>query len=281
MRITRRKFLATFLFGGTACGADMALIEPHALGIGRHTVPLGGGANQRPLKLLHISDLHASNCVSLDFIERGIDLGLSLEPDFICVTGDFITRLYEDWDRYAQILAKLSRTAPTFACLGNHDGGPWISRQRRKGYEDASHVRGMIARAGIELLYNTSRRFEIGGRALTLAGVGDLWNRELFADQAFAKVGAERTPTILLCHNPDAKTKVLEYPWDLMLSGHTHGGQLRLPFLGTPFAPVRDHRFVEGLHHWEGRWLHITKGIGNLHGLRFNCRPEVSLLTLT
>ena len=65
-----------------------------------------------------------------------------------------------------------------------------------------------------------------------------------------------------------------------MLCGHTHGGQCDLMFLGTPFAPVRDKRFVQGLHRWEDRWIHITRGVGNLHGMRFNCRPEVSLLTL-
>ena len=59
-----------------------------------------------------------------------------------------------------------------------------------------------------------------------------------------------------------------------------HGGQLRLPIIGTPFAPVRDKRFVEGLHRWEERWIHITRGVGNLHGVRINCPPEVSLLTL-
>jgi predicted MPP superfamily phosphohydrolase len=66
----------------------------------------------------------------------------------------------------------------------------------------------------------------------------------------------------------------------LLLCGHTHGGQIRLPFVGTPFAPVRDKRFVEGLHQWDGRWMYITRGVGNLHGVRFNCPPEVSLLTL-
>ena len=65
-----------------------------------------------------------------------------------------------------------------------------------------------------------------------------------------------------------------------MLSGHTHGGQLSLPVIGTPFAPVRDKRFVHGLHSWNNRRLHITSGVGALHHMRFNCRPEVSLLEL-
>ena len=79
---------------------------------------------------------------------------------------------------------------------------------------------------------------------------------------------------------PDSKEHLRKYPWDLMLCGHTHGGQCDLVF-GTPFAPVRNKRYVRGLHPWNDRWIHTTKGVGNLHGLRFNCRPEVSLLTFT
>ena len=88
-------------------------------------------------------------------------------------------------------------------------------------------------------------------------------------------------PTILLSHNPDSKDRLTSYPWHLMLSGHTHGGQLRVPFLGTPFAPVRDQRYVAGLGRWDDRWIHVTKGIGTVYGLRINCPPEVSFLTLT
>jgi uncharacterized protein len=100
-------------------------------------------------------------------------------------------------------------------------------------------------------------------------------------EPAVAYRAIDRTqPTILLSHNPDTKSQLMKWPWDLMLSGHTHGGQLSLPGIGTPFAPIRDKRYVRGLHRWNDRWLHITKGVGNLHGMRFNCRPEVSILTL-
>jgi hypothetical protein len=64
------------------------------------------------------------------------------------------------------------------------------------------------------------------------------------------------------------------------LCGHTHGGQIVLPLIGAPWAPVRDKRFIAGLYSWENRWIHITRGVGNVHGGRFNCPPEVSLLTL-
>ncbi len=83
-----------------------------------------------------------------------------------------------------------------------------------------------------------------------------------------------------MSHNPDTKVMLQNYSWDVMLSGHTHGGQIWLPIIGAPFAPVEDKRFIAGLYRWDNRWIHITKGIGNVHGLRFNCRPEVSLLTI-
>ncbi|MDR1191385.1 MAG: hypothetical protein LBK60_06960 [Verrucomicrobiales bacterium] len=65
-----------------------------------------------------------------------------------------------------------------------------------------------------------------------------------------------------------------------MVCGHTHGGQTRLPFIGTPFAPVKDQRYVAGLNEWHGRRIYTSRGVGNLHGVRFNCRPEVTLLEL-
>ena len=100
-------------------------------------------------------------------------------------------------------------------------------------------------------------------------------------DAAF-RAADSKVPAVLLSHNPDTKEGVASRHWELMLSGHTHGGQLRVPWLGaTPFAPVRDKRFVAGLHRWNDRWIHITKGIGNVYGMRINCPPEISFLTLT
>ena len=122
---------------------------------------------------------------------------------------------------------------------------------------------------------------QIRGQPVYVAGVGDLWAGELNAEKAFESrpsVGATR---VLLAHNPDSKDTLRHQPWDLMLSGHTHGGQCDLVFFGTPFAPVRDRRYVRGLGKWNDRWIHVTAGVGNLHGLRLNCRPDVSLLTLT
>jgi predicted MPP superfamily phosphohydrolase len=102
-------------------------------------------------------------------------------------------------------------------------------------------------------------------------------------DPAAALGGRKRdrnNPLVLMSHNPDTKDALRSLPWDMMLSGHTHGGQLSLPLLGEPFAPIVDKRYVRDLHRIEDRWLYITAGVGSLHTARFNCRPEISLLTL-
>lgn len=232
-----------------------------------------------PLTLLQLSDFHASDVVSLDFIERSVRLALdSCQPDLICLTGDYITWKWEQWDEYSAILSQLTGRAPTFACIGNHDGGAWAGLSR--GYDNHELVDKMLANAGVMVLHNASTKFERDGWNLNIVGAGDWWADEMYAEIAYRSV--ERSlPTILLSHNPDTKSLLEAWPWDLMLSGHTHGGQLSLPVIGTPFAPIRDKRYVRGLHRWNNRWLHITKGVGNLHGMRFNCRPEVSVLTLT
>ena len=262
---------------GVATAGYMRFWEPGWLEINRHEVPLGD--NGEPVRLLHLSDLHASRVVSLEYLRHAIDVGLEQQPDLICLTGDYITWKYERYDEYSRVLAILSDAAPTFACLGNHDGGKWAGKSR--GYPDSNHVRGVLSNADITLLHNETHTLEVNMRELNLVGLGDVWNGEFDAAKAFAAKTKPEVPTIVLSHNPNTKKQLTPYEWQLMLSGHTHGGQVWVPGIGAPFAPVRDKRYVKGLHEWEGRWLHITKGVGNLHGVRLNCRPEVSLLTLT
>lgn len=280
---SRRLFLASLgLSGASAASAAtyMRFIEPGWFEVARPQVATGKANGRPPLNVLHLSDLHASPVVSLPFIAEAVELGLNLQPDLICLTGDYITHTWDDWTGYARVLGRLSAAAPTFACLGNHDGGRWALRHR--GYPTSIEVRDLLARSRIELLHNAAAGLRVGAWRVNLVGVGDVYAHELSPGPAFRGWRPEPDQlTLLLAHNPDVKPLLRGYPWDLMLCGHTHGGQLSLPLLGTPFAPVRDRRFVKGLHRWDDRWIHVTKGVGNLYGLRFNCRPEVSLLTLT
>jgi predicted MPP superfamily phosphohydrolase len=200
------------LLGGGGVAADMALIEPHALRKIEVDVPLAGGAGREPLRLLHMSDFHASDCVSLEFIDRAVRLGLETAPDLICLTGDFISWRWSEWQAYADILKQLSAAAPTFAVLGNHDGGPWAASSRHRGYKTAGEVRELLSAAGIQLLHNASRRVEIRDWRLQMVGLGDLYNREVDAEQAFALATEPEATTIVLNHNPDAKALVADRP---------------------------------------------------------------------
>lgn len=275
-KFSRRKFLGLLGCAGAAGVGYTRFLEPSWLKVGRHSVRLQ--ENQSPIKVLHLSDFHASAVVSLEQIADAVKLGLSLNPDLVCLTGDFITRKYDHFPEYSRVLKPLADAIPTFACLGNHDGGRWAARH---GYADVSLVSGMLKDAGVGLLRNGSTEIQVKGRDFCIVGVGDLWAHDIQPEWAFSKVRKTESNTIvLLSHNPDTKSDVSRYPWDLMLCGHTHGGQLVLPLLGRPFLPIRDRRFAEGLHPWENRWIHVTRGVGNLHGVRFNCPPEVSLVTV-
>ena len=170
--------------------------------------------------------------------------------------------------------------APAYACVGNHDGGRWAV-SHAGGYKDHTTVEKMLAASGIRVLFNQNELVTLKKQEIEIVGLGDLWAGNLAPEKVLMTTRKVQRPIIVLSHNPDSKEALAQYDWDLMLCGHTHGGQLKVPFTGsTPFAPVRDHHFVEGLHIWNNRHIHITRGVGNLHGLRFNCRPQVSLLII-
>ncbi len=278
-KITRRKFLHSLcgaLASAAVGAAYMRWAEPPWFDVTSTAVALarpGFDPGEAPLRVLHLSDLHAYRpWVSLAHIARAVALGVAQKPDLICLTGDFITAEYDDFAAYAEVLRPLTTAAPTFACLGNHDCG----RGRAVG------VRALLAAAGIELLHNRSCEIAVRGRRVQLIGVGDWWTGECRPAVAFASAPPrQRAVRLVLNHNPDAKIAFAPHDWDLMLCGHTHGGQIGIPPLARLFAPVQDKRFIAGLYSWEGRQLFITRGVGNLHHARLFCRPEVSLLNIT
>lgn len=285
--LTRRNFFRGLIGSATATacgGAYMRWAEPDWFEV-THT-PISPPLRERPevavpLRVLHLSDLHAYKpWVSLSHIARAVALGLAQNPDVICLTGDFITARYDAFADYARVLRPLAAAAPTFACLGNHDGGAWARGDG--GYGRAENVRALLAASGVALLHNTAREITVRRRRVQLIGVGDWWAGECRPAGAFAaappRAGALR---LVLNHNPDAKLAFATHDWDLMLCGHTHGGQIGIPLLARLFAPVHDKRFIAGLYPWEGRQLFITRGVGNLHHARLFCRPEISLLNIT
>jgi uncharacterized protein len=275
---TRRRMLTGMAACAVAVYTDMRFIEPNWLGVGKHQVPiLPRGA--APIRILQLSDLHVSHEVPLDFIDAAVDLGLKQNPDIVCLTGDFITKQWNEWNAYSRILARLSKSIPTYASTGNHDGGPMMGS--RGGLRTPNYVIGMLEKADIPVLMNQRQEIALPGKVpFELLGFGDLWEDDFQPRGLFEKNHA-RPVRVLMSHNPDTKDLIADSEWELMLSGHTHGGQLILPWGSSPMAPVVDKRFVRGLHHWNNHWLHITKGVGSIWNLRLNCHPEISLIELT
>ena len=274
--MTRRKLLSYLPIAG--CAPLYAFgVEPNWLDRTFHRIPLAPH-KRAAARILHLSDFHASPVVPFSLIENAIQMGLDAKPDIICLTGDFVTDATPvDQTAYARVLRRLSGAAPTFATLGNHDGGSWGASVG--GLKDSSMVCGILSDAAIPVLHNRSELVRVRDGAVRVAGVGDLWSNEVDAASAFADVQAHE-PVVLLAHNPDTKDAVADQPWDLILSGHTHGGQVALPFLGNNFIPVRDKRFIAGLIPWNNRHVYVTRGVGSIASVRVNCRPEVTILDL-
>lgn len=278
--MTRRRFLISVPLAGALPSYAFG-VEPHWLERTFHTIRVSRGGPVRPVRILQLSDLHISPFVPWSLIEKAVDMGLLTKPDLVCLTGDFVTRADAfDQHRYIRILRRLSSAAPTYACLGNHDGGSWAVRIG--GFSDASVVSKLLADSQVSLLHNRSEIVSVHGQPILLVGVGDLWNDGVDGTSAFRDAKSlDNIATVLLAHNPDSKDVLAVHPWDLMLSGHTHGGQVLVPLIGTRFVPVKDKRFIAGLHGWNGRQIYVSRGVGSLGGVRINCRPEVTVLELT
>ncbi len=281
MRITRRKFIWGTIFGICAGYCDARFLESGWLEVTHKNVALSKDGRAEHISILHLSDFHLGSEVPLRLIESAIELGLAKNPDLILLTGDYVTKELSQMSAYQAALKRLSGKAPTFACMGNHDGGAWASRNFN-GPKNPDELMKLLQQCDIQVLHDTSTRIEIRKRAIRLVGISDIWAGTPNIAAAFTNSDSWNNESIvLLSHNPDSKELLVNCPWQLMLSGHTHGGQLRVPMFGaTPFAPVRDHRYVSGLNRFGEKFIHTTRGVGNLFGMRFNCRPEVSLLSL-
>lgn len=281
MKLSRRAFLASALslplVGGSLAGY-MIFWEPEWYEVTEKHASIGRLKNA--LRILHLSDFHASEFVSLDTIASAVEVSLSLKPDLAVLTGDFITTDLSQEESYRAILSRISQRCPTFACVGNHDGGPWAILHN--GYPSFEHVQRLLESSNIEFLFNRAVTAKVRGETLDIIGLGDYWSHHTRPEGLMEPVRSADRPVLVLCHNPDAKEVIRNFDWDILFCGHTHGGQLVIPLTGLrPFLPIKDKRFAEGLIPYDGRLVHVTRGVGNLHGMRFNCRPEISIVTVS
>lgn len=268
MSSTRREFLtgsgAAVLCGGSAASWAIFL-EPRWLDWTQHEVRIPGlGPAEDGLRVVHLSDIHCSPMTQPGYIERGVEQINALEPDVVVVTGDLVTEYPEYGDRLCEVLGRLRARRGCYAILGNHDwwlGGPRLSRH--------------LERHGIRHLDNDSLRLG----SLRLIGVDDHWTGHDDFDRAMAGVGKEE-PKLLLMHSPDLVVPAAEAGVHLALCGHTHGGQVRIPWYGALIVPSK-LGYEQGFYSHDGTTMYVNRGYGTLDlRVRTFCRPEVATFTL-
>jgi predicted MPP superfamily phosphohydrolase len=246
-------------------------IEPHLLQLEQVNVPLLPAASGLAgTRIVCLSDFHLYPYTEIDLIEDCVQQVNRLEADFVCLLGDYVFSRADAIVELAPVLARIQAEHGRYAILGNHD--LWT---------DAHLVASVLEKNGIPLLANEHLKLDLPGGTLILAGLEDGWSGSPDLDAALPE-DTDGTPVILMMHEPDFADRYHEDGRvDLQLSGHTHGGQVRLPGIGAPFLPRYGQKYDQGLYDLGGMWLYTTRGIGVIGPpLRFNCRPEITLLTL-
>ncbi|MBI5048225.1 MAG: metallophosphoesterase [Deltaproteobacteria bacterium] len=272
--LSRRQFLKGTLAVGTASFvADGIFFEPRHVIVEKKTVAI----NNLPdgfegFKICQITDVHHSSFVGLGFIEKVVDKANSLKPDLVVLTGDYIDGSRKYIMPAVSALCKLNAPYGALAVLGNHDH-----------WEDAELTKDGFSKYHIPVITNEHRFIEIKDSAICIAGVGDFMEGTQDLKAAFHGVSHD-IPRILLSHNPDYAEVMPETERvDLVLSGHTHGGQIKIPFSIAPVTMSRyGQKYIGGLVKLATTQVYVSRGIGVVGlPIRFNCPPELTLLTLT
>jgi uncharacterized protein len=266
--VNRRAFLQTLIAGGVGAATGGAaygyLYARHALTVTRTPVPVAGLApGLEGFRIGFLSDVHRSRWVSADDVERAVGALMTEHPDMIVLGGDYVT-----WgDRQfvgpsAESLGSLSAPHGVYGIIGNHD--------------DDRDMPAALAARGISMLKDARTQVVINDAKLELVGIR-FWTKKT-SDIASIVKGAEGT-VVLLAHDPRRMVEAQALNIPLVLSGHTHGGQVVLPLAGAVAAskfPV-----VSGLARTGNTAVFVSRGVGTVYvPIRINCPPEVAVLTL-
>jgi uncharacterized protein len=222
------------------------------------------------LKIVQLTDLHHSLFTHLEEIKRAVHLSNRLRPDLVVLTGDYVTLSRDYIWPLARALGKLRARLGVFAVLGNHDF-----------QVDADEVTRALRAERIRVLRNSHYALRAGSAALWMVGVDDLWWQADDLDAALRSVPV-RDAKILLCHNPLGIHQASQKGIDLVLSGHTHGGQVLLPVVGSFIGRSKlGERFIAGWNRLNDTQIYISRGIGKvLVPLRVGCPSEITCLRL-
>jgi predicted MPP superfamily phosphohydrolase len=266
--LSRRGVLRTLAAAGIGLvaggGAHGYLYERHRVGVTRAMLPVSGLPTALDgLRVALLTDFHLTDDASAGDIQRAIDLARAETPDLIVLGGDYITQQDRRFmGRCADLLQTLTAPFGVFGVLGNHDDDVEMSRELR--------------RRGIEMLNDARTTLTVRGEILDLVGLR-FWTRQTSDLARLVRGGT--TTTVLLAHDPRRIVQAAALNVPLMLSGHTHGGQIVIPGLGTPAA--RKFPVIAGTARRENTTVFVSRGIGTVYiPCRINCPPEVALLTL-
>lgn len=256
-------------------------VEPTWLELNHHPIPVGDlPQGFHGFRIVQMSDFHGDRRVSSTYLSEAVDLAQRQQGDVVVLTGDFIHKGFHHIDRVAEILGRLRAPAGVFAVLGNHDFSVRNALGRRRHKDLHRAVAGALTSQGIRVLHNETAPICRGEDKLYLTGVDDLWSRVCDLDRAFCDVPTA-APRVVLAHNPWTIEHLQTHRCDLMLSGHTHGGQVLLPVVGRVALGPKGRRFAAGLYKVRDSWLYVNKGVGFGFPVRYRVRPEVAVFTLT
>jgi predicted MPP superfamily phosphohydrolase len=277
---TRRKFLLGSAAAAAALVGDSVLLEPNRPRVVRRDFSLLRWPERlNGFTVALLSDFHFDPYFSKHPLHAAIPMVNDLRPDLIVLTGDFVTApfLGDDRDRKAafeaepcaQLLRQMNAPRGLWAVLGNHDEAT-----------DHRHVTHALQAVNIQVLANQSQAIEHDGARFWLAGVNDVISKTADLPKTLHSVPANEA-VILLAHEPDYADHAAEFPIDLQLSGHSHGGQIRIPLLPPLYLPTLGKKYVLGTYRIGPLTLYTNAGLGTIGvPARLNCPPEITLLTL-
>ncbi len=256
------------LAGNLSQFAKYALAEASSLSIEKIDIKLARLPKKlEGFRLVHLSDIHHSPFTSLEHISRAVKVANRLKPDIFVLTGDYVSHDSEYIAPVAEVLGKLESEFGTFACLGNHDH-----------WTDAELVTSLFRREHINVLVNEGFRFTMREASFWLSGVDDYMVGKTDLRSALHGSFPDEMK-LLLAHNPVIVRQAARFDVDLVLSGHTHGGQVKLRNEDKRILPNR--RLQNGLHRRRDTQIYITRGIGTVVlPIRYQCPPEISLIEL-
>lgn len=277
--INRRKFIKGVTAAAVAAIAtDSILIEPNRPRLIRKEIALSRWPSRLDgFTIALLSDFHYDPYFSAHPIRAGVEIVNRLRPDLIALAGDFVSvPWFGNRAKYvgraepcAQLLAQLRAHHGVWSVMGNHDA-----------FSDPDRITNTLKAVGIRTLSNQAVPIEKDGVRFWLGGVDDVLGGDPDLPGTLGAVPSGEA-VVLMAHEPDYADYVAEYPVDLQLSGHTHGGQVRIPLMRPLYLPPLAKKYVWGLFKIRELTLYTSAGIGTVDlPVRWNCPPEVTLITL-